>query len=214
MDGDEVKDKAFNIQFGDEWPGVFIPGLQGGTLAHCITLALRGEARGRSLEYLQGLRDLLVSTSLDRERVQTEGHRLRPFDECLALPLSVKELVLQFWEGHRRNSWLEHGALQVYVRRGYHLIGGSELECCLDLATIEVAEECRGQGVFTRFLEEVEAMSLAPIYVENVLDERFATFWLRRGYTSVGHDPDRCYVRYPHPTTPEVAHGHEDQADP
>lgn len=101
-----------------------------------------------------------------------------------------------FLDSPQRNTWLSKDNLHVYVRKGYHWTG-SKLEWCLDLASIEVNKECRGLGVFTAFLETVEANSPLPIYVENVLEPRFAEFFDRKGYLSVSQSEDRCYAKQP-----------------
>lgn len=94
-------------------------------------------------------------------------------------------------------AWFKDSDMKVYVRVGRRMIEGSIRET-IDIATIEVFKP--GQGTFTRFLEQVEELAAAgpihTIYVENVLESRFAEFFRKRGYSVspyAGETP--CFYR-------------------
>lgn len=83
--------------------------------------------------------------------------------------------------------WLCVRDMEVYVRKSRRLLDG-KWYVCLDLANIMVLPAKRGQGRFTSFLET--ALRINPwqaTYVENVLEERFRSFFRRRGWTEVPH---------------------------
>jgi hypothetical protein len=62
----------------------------------------------------------------------------------------------QFLKSEYRIAWVHEPEFKVYTRKNMHLLN-REVACdCLDIATIEVDEEHRGKGVFTRFLTLVE----------------------------------------------------------
>jgi GNAT superfamily N-acetyltransferase len=83
-----------------------------------------------------------------------------------------------------RNKWVYERKINVYIRRSSRIIGTLRLPC-LDLATVEVDENYRGQGIFTKFLIRFEKLAKNEnrvIYVENVMNERLKMFLLTNGY--------------------------------
>lgn len=87
----------------------------------------------------------------------------------------------EFLEADRlRNAWLREPRLSVYVRRGIHMIEHEGYRT-LDIASIEVDDGFRGQGIFTDFLGRAEAVGV-PVFIENVMDLRFQEFFRNRGY--------------------------------
>ncbi len=100
------------------------------------------------------------------------------------------DLLADFIERHRHkthsfgtNEWLNGDDMAVYVRKSVPRImnDGTKL-VTLDIASITVYQ--KGQGNFTRFLEEAEKLNPWPAtYIENVLEPRFARFFQRIGYT-------------------------------
>ena len=115
---------------------------------------------------------------------------------------SLSEAIAYWWEKeiYPTNKWFSDKEMEIYVRRGHHLNQNKELVETLDLATIEVKEKLRGNGIFTRFLNELEKWFHGNIYVENVLTEQFADFFRRRtGYIDLTNDDDwltdACFIR-------------------
>ena len=89
----------------------------------------------------------------------------------------------EFIDSKFRNIWLEAGDLRVYVRKSKRLIDDLYVDA-LDIASVEVLSCSRGKGVFTKFLDECEALEM-PLYIENVMDGRFRKFFVSRGYRSL-----------------------------
>jgi N-acetylglutamate synthase-like GNAT family acetyltransferase len=88
-----------------------------------------------------------------------------------------------------RSLWVVEGSLKIYFRAGYARRLGDHTARVLDLASIEVSEGSRGQGLFTAALEEIEAARpLEGLLIENVLDKRFQEFFIKRGYLSSFED--------------------------
>lgn len=84
-----------------------------------------------------------------------------------------------------------------------HLLN-REVACdCLDIATIEVDEEHRGKGVFTRFLtlveEEAEKRHMA-VWVESIQEPRLIPFLKARGYQQCPFNDDIAPTYYKLPT--------------
>ena len=94
----------------------------------------------------------------------------------------------------RCNAWVdEPGFSSLYVRIGPRCIGR---EChyrrrMIDLANFEVTR--KGRGVFTQFVAKIEKYQL-PIFIENVLDDRFAKFLPRLGFVPV-EDMPLCFLK-------------------
>ena len=68
-----------------------------------------------------------------------------------------------------------------------------------DIANVEVADSCRGQGHFKAFLETVKDVckryDLDAIYVETVLTERFASHFRKHGWIETpGRPPSFFFV--------------------
>jgi GNAT superfamily N-acetyltransferase len=81
--------------------------------------------------------------------------------------------------------------MKVYVRRSVRYLTNTPVKC-LDVASIEVDEDHRGNGVFTAFLNrfEQEAKKLnRVVYVESILEPRLYQFLLTKGYKDV---PGTC----------------------
>ncbi len=100
--------------------------------------------------------------------------------------------VTSFLEGKEKNAWCEFGKLRIYMRKTvrYNLQ-------TLDIATITIHNpKFRGKGAFTEFLawieEEVVRRDIDQIFIENVLDERFQNFFLKKGYSR-----DKNYIDPP-----------------
>ena len=83
-----------------------------------------------------------------------------------------------------KNLWIEEENMFCYVRKAVRVLGPSFVPT-IDVATIEVAEEMRGQGIFTSFLTRVEQTAKTQqraVFVESVMAPRLANFLLKRGY--------------------------------
>jgi GNAT superfamily N-acetyltransferase len=92
----------------------------------------------------------------------------------------------EFFISPVRNAWVDLDVpASLYLRKAHRLIDG-RMQFTLDLATVEVSEECQGTGVFTRLLDLLEKHtvdgSFDALYVENILEPRLVPFLERRGY--------------------------------
>ena len=102
----------------------------------------------------------------------------------------------EFWNNDSANRmWLQSPKMQVYVRKSNRLY--PNMTRTLDIASIEVEGEHRGQGIFTAFLSEAEQMGV-PIYIENVLQPDFRKFFENRGY-KIKHQYQDGTVSYFYP---------------
>ncbi len=95
----------------------------------------------------------------------------------------------------RGNAWVkEPGFVGLYVRIGSRLLG-DEFVRTIDLANFEVRK--KGQGVFTRFVAKIEKYQL-PIFIENVLEDRFAQFLPSLGFVRVEQTVPPCFLKQSH----------------
>ena len=91
-----------------------------------------------------------------------------------------------------RNAWIHEHSINVYVRKSVRIIDRNPVPC-LDLASVEVDEEDRENGIFAEFLNrfEREAKKLnRAVYVESILNTRLIKYLEKRGYQIVPHSSD------------------------
>lgn len=94
---------------------------------------------------------------------------------------------------------------QIYMRKSWRILpplfaveGKVDLKRCLDLATIDISEEHRGQGYFRRISDNLLNRNLWPhefLFVENVHDYRFQRYFVRNGWTQTGDENLPCFFR-------------------
>ena len=107
--------------------------------------------------------------------------------------------IKKFLKSSARNEWLISRKLHVYVRKGFHIVAG-EMRRCFDVATIEVPPQHQHQGVFTKWLAEVEAHvatvpELECVFVESILERGLVPFLTRNGYSFVEHTEETCMYK-------------------
>lgn len=86
------------------------------------------------------------------------------------------------------NIWLRGKEGSIFVRRTKRIIEGGR-RTTLDIANINIKPLEQGKGVFTKFLSEVEKNTLREaVFIENVLDTRFANFFIKNGYKILTED--------------------------
>lgn len=92
------------------------------------------------------------------------------------------------------NKWLQDETMQVYVRRSGRYVDlglGADIVSALDISSVEVVYQ--GKGRFTKFFEYAQVVNPWEIlYVENVLTERFAEFFLKQGMERLPGQ-DHCF---------------------
>jgi hypothetical protein len=110
----------------------------------------------------------------------------------------ILNLMDLYFKRHRNNDWntnewLYGQEMEVYVRKGKHYLN-KNMYTCLDIANIKVYNP--GAGVFTLFLMYMEKMNpWDAIFIENVHNERFQKFFIRRDYTEIPDPPPPCFYK-------------------
>ena len=120
----------------------------------------------------------------------------------------MHKAIQAFLAGPERNSWVKIPGLRIYLRKATHLIhteGEPVMIQCIDLASLEATKP--GKGAFTRFLVDFEdyvdtLYREKAIYIENVMSDRFASFFERRAGYIACNAPDRCFLRKASLNTP------------
>lgn len=80
-----------------------------------------------------------------------------------------------------RVKWLRDDKMQVYVRRGMHIVGG-KASVCFDIANVEVYKQ--KQGTWTAFLWQAHEMNPWDCtFVECVLNPILASWLLKNGFS-------------------------------
>lgn len=101
--------------------------------------------------------------------------------------------------GGRTNKWiyLPEYYLNLYYRITQRLIEG-QMRNTIDLATIEIVEEFRGEGYFSSFLDKIEKLAdkySRVVFVESILNDNLYSFLCRRGYRNGDHGCHMCLYR-------------------
>lgn len=112
------------------------------------------------------------------------------------IPKYMWEQTLDFLASPYRNKWLysPDQFFKIYVRKGNRIYKNSVLKT-LDIASVELDENFRGLGCFTKYLQFVEAEIKLSVYVENVLNQRLREFFLKReGWEELDLGYDRCFI--------------------
>jgi hypothetical protein len=78
--------------------------------------------------------------------------------------------------------WVIYPKMRLFIMKRRVPINSGDSLNCLVLYDIRVQEMFRGQGVFTRWLSDLESFVDRPIYINNVREKRFGDFFTRRGY--------------------------------
>ena len=88
----------------------------------------------------------------------------------------------------RRNVWIVDEAMDIYLRKSSRVVEGKGYNF-IDFASIEVTKQ--GEGFFTAFLAEFRKMyPTKNIFVESILNKRFAEFLVKKGFTIIpNHEP-------------------------
>ena len=95
--------------------------------------------------------------------------------------------LAEFLASKYRNIWLELDDMRVYVRKSWRHLDGNTRRC-IDVASVEVDEYCRGQGIFTKWLAELEQIIVPDyeyVFVECVLNEKLVPHLEKLGYSAI-----------------------------
>lgn len=95
------------------------------------------------------------------------------------------------------NLWLADLTMEVYVRRGMHVIDEGITATTLDIANVTVSEPLRGKGLFTQFFKEAcRRQPWDGVYIESVLNNRLAEWCRNAGLFEVPHrEPPAFFMR-------------------
>lgn len=113
----------------------------------------------------------------------------------MSLPTLEEFLSSSGGLGWPKNSYVNApGFLELYVRRTRRRLGGEWVEGVLDIARVEATWP--GRGTFTTLVESLLERGI-PLYVECVLNERFAKKLEEMGFTQVPHTCSSCFFKLP-----------------
>ena len=95
-------------------------------------------------------------------------------------------------EGEPRSVWIRVGTLKIYIRTNGRWLNETRVKM-FEIANVDNTGK-KGNGDFKAFLNDVESRKpFDGIYIENVLTERFAKFFLNNGY--IPHEYINCYYK-------------------
>jgi hypothetical protein len=107
----------------------------------------------------------------------------------LELSQEIKDKVLQFLDksGVLRNQWIGDDKMEVYLRISRRLYKNQVVQV-FDIATIEVDEEYRFQGLTKQFLQFCRANSPYSVRVENCYNPSLQIHLNNQGWIQVDFD--------------------------
>lgn len=116
--------------------------------------------------------------------------------------VAVYRPILEYPEMSRistmqRNAYVkERGFINLYVRISHRYIDGKVRGPVLDIANVET--RVKGRGTFTKLLVRLrKKRPELPIFIENVLSERFAKGLEKRGLINMGPEITPCFYLPP-----------------
>ena len=109
--------------------------------------------------------------------------------------MNDEAIIKDFINSPLRCYWMSLRFIDVFVRKGHHLIDG-KVARCFDIANVNARE--KGEGHFTRLLEHLENVKIEfdYLYVESILNERLEEFFNRRsGWVRIPGENVNFYFR-------------------
>ena len=98
----------------------------------------------------------------------------------------------EFIDSKHRNLWIQDDFMSVYVRKGNHFIEKTILST-LDIASVEVEESKRNQGIWTNFLNQAHEINpYQATYIECVHNIILSDSLVKHGWQTVG---ESFYIR-------------------
>ncbi len=96
-----------------------------------------------------------------------------------------KQAFHMFMNSKLRNQWLGGDVIQVYMRKGIHVIGRQAFKT-LDIANIQIDESERGKGVGMRLIDWLHEQNPFEVtYVESLQNLRLYASLKQRGWIDV-----------------------------
>jgi hypothetical protein len=99
---------------------------------------------------------------------------------------TLLKLIDYFIDNHVKNTWIETKHIKVYLRHGYHNLGGV-IYNTIDVANVSIPEKYQGQGYFKGMILHLESFK-KTIYVESILDKNLLKNLLKNGYTTDSYE--------------------------
>ena len=97
----------------------------------------------------------------------------------------LKKFIKESETSFTSSKWLSDDKMQVYIRKGHHLIDG-KMKTCLDIANVTVYKKSR--GTFTAFLKEAHELNpWCATFAECIQEPRLINFFLLNGWTPVNN---------------------------
>jgi hypothetical protein len=98
-----------------------------------------------------------------------------------------------FFDGGDRAAWLTVNGIDVFMRKSYRIFNGQPYEKVVDIANVEIkVERFRGQLRFSQLVADLTVLGnnrgYQALYIENVLTERFARYFVSRGWFRTSGD--------------------------
>lgn len=92
-------------------------------------------------------------------------------------------------------SWVETKAIRAYLRKSQRLLDGVARQC-LDIASVEIADEYQQQGLFTAFVLQAHELHMwEATYIEHAYNSIIAHWCRKRGWKcDPGSDPLSFYL--------------------
>ena len=101
----------------------------------------------------------------------------------------------EFLNSTLTNAWLHTDHMEIYIRKGRHLING-KIKLTLDVANVQVEEAHQGKGIFRNYLNRIESESVKygfeGVMVESILQKRLLPFLKGRGYEQCNDLQNSC----------------------
>jgi hypothetical protein len=94
----------------------------------------------------------------------------------IKLDSNLRKAMEKFLASPARNQWVSTPQMDVYVRKGMHMVG-RHMYMFLDLASMTVRDEFQSQGLFKQTLELFKQLcgnTYQGVYMESVLNPRLA----------------------------------------
>jgi hypothetical protein len=118
--------------------------------------------------------------------------------EQLKLDSQLRKGLENFISSKHRNVWVSTSQLEVYVRKGHHMVN-RHMYIFLDIANVTVKEELRHRGLFKQLLELFKSLSSSynGVYVESILNPHLESYisGLAEEDHRWHHDPiSHCYA--------------------
>lgn len=107
--------------------------------------------------------------------------------------MTIIEQLQQFIKdaetGDSRNLWIADDDMQVYIRKGHHLLPNGKIATTLDIANVTVEPSKQRKGLWTAFLAKAQEINpWEGVYVECVHTPYLAMSLMKQGWIGVNNN--------------------------